>query len=379
MFWLAVACLNQFINSLVWHGNVHNSAPVWCDISSRLIVGISVAIPASAFCIIRRLYKISVAESVVNPRKKLKAMLEDISICLGIPISQMIIQYTVSEHRFNIYEGIGCSPATYNIWPAYIATFSWPLLVGLACTVFGVSTLRVLVKKQQQMKDVFLNPYMPRNQFNCLIVLSFANICLITAFGIAIIAINASLSKVYPFKGWTDTHSHYADVGQIPANVWRSDHGSVLGLELFRWSNIIYAVVFFLILGCFGEARRAYGDAFWVVSQCCGRRSKITTVNVRASSMNFEMERDVPQRPFRSSTPTLRGILVSQEIVMSRDSWISGKSHNFNTPSTAEPVLHSLPVRLKNAADECIQSSSTDDKDSVCDARDSMEHHAADA
>ncbi|TDL13323.1 fungal pheromone STE3G-protein-coupled receptor, partial [Rickenella mellea] len=56
--WVSIACLNQFINSVIWHNNALNSAPVWCDISTRLIVGISVAIPASSLCIVRRLYHI---------------------------------------------------------------------------------------------------------------------------------------------------------------------------------------------------------------------------------------------------------------------------------------------------------------------------------
>lgn len=32
MIWSALACLNQFINSVVWHGNALNPAPVWCEI-----------------------------------------------------------------------------------------------------------------------------------------------------------------------------------------------------------------------------------------------------------------------------------------------------------------------------------------------------------
>ena len=32
MVWTALACLNQFINSIVWANNAINVAPVWCDI-----------------------------------------------------------------------------------------------------------------------------------------------------------------------------------------------------------------------------------------------------------------------------------------------------------------------------------------------------------
>jgi len=32
MMWSALACLNQFINSVVWAGNALNPAPAWCEI-----------------------------------------------------------------------------------------------------------------------------------------------------------------------------------------------------------------------------------------------------------------------------------------------------------------------------------------------------------
>lgn len=32
MMWTALACLNQFVNSIVWSGNVVNHSPAWCEI-----------------------------------------------------------------------------------------------------------------------------------------------------------------------------------------------------------------------------------------------------------------------------------------------------------------------------------------------------------
>ena len=32
MIWVALACLNQFVNSVVWANDALNRAPVWCDI-----------------------------------------------------------------------------------------------------------------------------------------------------------------------------------------------------------------------------------------------------------------------------------------------------------------------------------------------------------
>ena len=32
VFWTSLACLNQFVNSVVWANDAINKAPVWCEI-----------------------------------------------------------------------------------------------------------------------------------------------------------------------------------------------------------------------------------------------------------------------------------------------------------------------------------------------------------
>ena len=105
MFWTGLACLNQFINSIVWKGNVINWAPVWCDIceltliiwgradlkhyviAARIIIATNVAIPAASLCINRRLYHISSVRSVtVTKAEKRRTVMVDMAIGLGIPL-----------------------------------------------------------------------------------------------------------------------------------------------------------------------------------------------------------------------------------------------------------------------------------------------------
>jgi pheromone a factor receptor len=90
MVWTALACLNQFINSVVWNKNAINKAPVWCDIcevffskkitpphnqsntinllpyleATRIIVGLSIALPAASLCITRHIYQITCLQSI---------------------------------------------------------------------------------------------------------------------------------------------------------------------------------------------------------------------------------------------------------------------------------------------------------------------------
>lgn len=32
IMWASIACLNQFVNSVIWAGNADNVAPIWCEI-----------------------------------------------------------------------------------------------------------------------------------------------------------------------------------------------------------------------------------------------------------------------------------------------------------------------------------------------------------
>ncbi|KAI0944381.1 pheromone B alpha 3 receptor [Taiwanofungus camphoratus] len=96
MIWTSIACLNQFVNSVVWSSNVLNVALIWCDISTRITIGASVGIPAASLCINRRLYKIARLHAVTVTRsEKRRAILIDTLICVLFPIICMVFAYIV--------------------------------------------------------------------------------------------------------------------------------------------------------------------------------------------------------------------------------------------------------------------------------------------
>lgn len=80
IMWASLACLNQFVNSIVWAGNADNIAPIWCEIcmceihilylfsdlriAIRIMLGASVGLPAASLCINRRLYYIASVQTV---------------------------------------------------------------------------------------------------------------------------------------------------------------------------------------------------------------------------------------------------------------------------------------------------------------------------
>ena len=90
MLWTATSCLISFVNSLIWVGNINNPAPVWCDIceflrshndpfgvdnpkpASKLILGVSIGIPAATLCISRRLYYLTAGNTVSITREDVR-------------------------------------------------------------------------------------------------------------------------------------------------------------------------------------------------------------------------------------------------------------------------------------------------------------------
>jgi len=141
MAWAGLGCLNAFINSVVWNNTVENKAPVWCDISSRFIVGVAVGLPAATLVISHRLYKIASRTITFSTRaEKRRAVCIDLAIGLGIPILQMALQIVVEGHRFDIVEEFGCYPHTYNTVVAFFLQYMWPVVLHAVTLVYSCAS-----------------------------------------------------------------------------------------------------------------------------------------------------------------------------------------------------------------------------------------------
>jgi len=251
MAWTGLGCLIQCINSIVWNNNIINKAPVYCDIVTRIQVALNVAIPAASLCINRRLYKIACVNTVVVTREeKRRAIIDDLLIGIGIPILQILAHYVVSGHRYNIFEDFGPQFAIVNMPPAYFLFFTWPIAIGCVSFVYCVRT--IFHFKQM----ISFNRGHNRGRYLRLMALSSLEILGTVPLGIYFLA-NAK-GGIIPWKSWADTHSNYSRVVQTPAFEWKNDPGSVVGLEVFRWTFVLCAFVFFGFFGFALEARNHY-------------------------------------------------------------------------------------------------------------------------
>lgn len=108
---------------------------------TRIHLGLTTGISAGCLCINRRLSIISSAKRPsVSARERRRELWIDVAIVVAPPFWVMIIYYTVQGNRFNLSEGSGCQPAVYVSWPAILAVYVPPLLVGCISFVYGGSS-----------------------------------------------------------------------------------------------------------------------------------------------------------------------------------------------------------------------------------------------
>ncbi|KAF5353484.1 hypothetical protein D9756_007950 [Leucocoprinus leucothites] len=309
ILWTSLACLNQFINSVLWHGNTANRAPVWCDISIRIMMGASVGIPASSLCINRRLYYIITSNSAISSNEKKRRVLMDSLICLLFPLVYIALQYIVQGHRFDIYEDIGCFPALYNTLPLYFLSLSWPLIIGCISASYCLLTLRAFVRRRLEFAHILAaHPSITPWRYFRLMALAMTDLLFIMPLATFVIWLNATSSPLQPWIGWDDTHFDYSRVGQYPAILWRRQPRVLAAMEFNRWVVPVCALVFFAFFGVAEEARKNYILAFRKLRNFVSRRYTKDPVRsyIPGPSQTFDdrSKLGVPAAPFSGSTNT---------------------------------------------------------------------------
>jgi len=263
MFWGGLACLNYFINAVIWNKHAMNVAPVWCDISTRIIIAQSVAIPAASLCINRRLYQIASVKSVtITKTQKRRAILVDLAIGLGLPLLELPMAYITQGHRFNIFEQVGCFPYTHNTPVAFPLVWVWPLVIGLVSAFYCVRTIIAFHKRRTMFKELLsANNNLNSDRYFRLMGLAAVDLCCTIPFSAYIIALNVK-GGIQPYKSWADVHSNFGRVVLFPAIIWHNDNHTRTSLEMSRWLTVSCAYIFFAFFGFADEARKNYRNMF---------------------------------------------------------------------------------------------------------------------
>ncbi|KIM66578.1 hypothetical protein SCLCIDRAFT_1211347 [Scleroderma citrinum Foug A] len=260
MIWVALSCLVVFVNSVVWHGNVTNWAPVWCDISTKFLIGASVGIPASSLCISRRLYSISRVSTVsITRADKRRTVIVDLCISVGLPVLIMALHYIVQGHRFDILEDLGCYPSIYNTLPAYFLVFMWPVVIGCISFVYSVLTLHAFYKRRLQFNEIMTSHHSlsPGRYIRLMLLAIIEMMCTIPVGVCSVYLANVGI-PLEPYISWENVHYGFSYVGIIPSHEWQSSPSFRASVEMTRWLFPACAFLFFALFGFASEARKSY-------------------------------------------------------------------------------------------------------------------------
>lgn len=329
MGWTSLSLLNYFINSVVWSDNVVNWAPVWCDISSKFIIGASIGIPCASLCINRRLYYIGKMQVVTKTKAdKVRGIVIDCAIGIGIPVIVMILHYIVQGHRFDIWEEIGCFPSTYNVNLQYVLIHAPTIAVSLLSAVYGIFSIFTFRKRQSDFRDVLsasTNASVTVNRYLRLMALASLEVMIGLPLTIASCVMNATLNPVHPWVSWEETHFGFSRVDQIDADTWKASNLATTMLESSRWMTVMCGLIFFLFFGLAEEATRNYKA--WIERACLlvGVQYSFDSSKAKLNSVSSSFGNS-PFSKFKGLTSRSTGdlpIYVKQEVINKRDSFDS--------------------------------------------------------
>ncbi|KAF9789562.1 fungal pheromone STE3G-protein-coupled receptor [Thelephora terrestris] len=260
MMWTALACLNQFVNSVIWANDAIDRAPVFCDISTRITLAASAGIPAASMCIIRRLYNISKIQAVATTHaEKRRVVLVDTLICVLFPILCLPLAYVVQGHRFDVIQEVGCHASVVNTLLSYFLVTMWPILFGLISFVYCVLTMRSFLQRQAQFAEFLSsNKALSASRYFRLMALACIEIMCTIPISIVFTVLNLKAEPFEPWVSWEDTHSNFSRVVLIPSVIWRQTKLVEVSIECGRWSPLFCALLFFAFFGFAEESRKNY-------------------------------------------------------------------------------------------------------------------------
>jgi pheromone a factor receptor len=285
IFWTGTGSLIMSINAIIWDGNTVNWAPIWCDITTRLMTGLAVGIPAASLCINRRLYTIASIRSVTFSKDdRRRAIAIDLAIGLGIPVLVMALHYIVQGHRFDIFEDVGCRPFTFNTPLAYPLVGFVPLVIGLISGVYSVLIIRSFYLRSVEIKAVMsTNNTITFNRYFRLMALATVDLLLTIPFSAYIVYANLKFGKVSPWISWERTHFGFSRINQIPAHIWRSRTDTQFSVEFSRWAVVACGFSFFMFFGFAEEAIKNYRKAYACLASRLGTKVSSTSMGVQDS------------------------------------------------------------------------------------------------
>ncbi|KAF8597846.1 STE3-domain-containing protein [Ceratobasidium sp. AG-I] len=272
--WTILGNLVFLVNSFVWSENLTNHAPIWCDISTKIIIGLSVGICAASLSINRRLYLIAAQnESRAFRRFTRRDTIIDLCLGIGLPVLVMILHFIVQSHRYDIIEDIGCWPVVYNTLVAVPTVLMWPIIIGSASFIYACHSILAFLRRQSNFGEILANSHTGLNISRYFRLMAMSATEMLFTIPLAIfLLVNNLRGAQNPWVSWADTHSDFGRVGYLSYSFIEEFPQVGTALTITRWALPGSGILFFAFFGMANEAFAEYKRIFWAAAALVGFR-----------------------------------------------------------------------------------------------------------
>ncbi|CAL1697579.1 unnamed protein product [Somion occarium] len=238
----------------------HNLERQYCVPCSNLVRDLfefasSMGVVCAGLVIARRISNVVTVTTATLPKEdRRRQMYTDLAIGLVPPSTQLIAFYFIQGHRYNIFEGLGCSLATPSSILYISLTSIWGVIIGLISAFYCCRTLYALYKRHRQIKQVLLASNVDMQHFYRLIAMAVIEMC--STVPLCLWSLVTCVESYYPWNGFADLHLDFDRIERYPALLWITI-GEYSTLE-DQWFSVGCGLIFFGIFGFTQEARNKY-------------------------------------------------------------------------------------------------------------------------
>lgn len=266
IWWLVVVNLLRGVSAIIWMDNVRIHSEWFCDITTKIAIGNIIALPACSLCITRNLAHIASARiALLTAADKRRRQVVDLCITTIPPVLLMILHYVVQGHRFDIFEDIGCQPATYFSFAALFILFIPPIVMSLCSLVYAGIALRHFLQRRAEFERFLQdsNSALNTSRYLRLMALAISEMVWGISLGIYTAVFNFTRNGFRPYTSWSSVHSDFSRIALWPSFlIPKKDLDQAL---LIWWITPCTAFLFFIFFGLSQEALEGYASMFrWV-------------------------------------------------------------------------------------------------------------------
>ncbi|KAJ7278692.1 GPCR fungal pheromone mating factor [Mycena rebaudengoi] len=219
IFWLFLTNLIFAIDAIIWSNSIEIVGLVWCDITTKFIVGGNFALPAACLCICIHLEQVSSVRMVrTTSADKRRRQIFEACMCFGLPLIFMALHYIVQGHRFDIIEDYGCRPSTYFSIAAIFLVWIPPMLMATASLIFAGLALRHFVQRRITFAAHLdaTHSALTTSRYLRLMLMSILQMIWSISLTIFTLWFTTVSIPIRPWTTWADVHSNFSRVDQYP-------------------------------------------------------------------------------------------------------------------------------------------------------------------